>query len=289
MPAVESADAGANVQIRAPPPRGRSGAPASAGPNLFLVILLVALGALAVKMVLDRFAKSPAAAAESEEPWQPLQAATMQAQPGHLELAPQPGRPAILSPTPTPARPQARTPEVPFDVHELAPAAVGAAPPHMLGEHASRQDLVQFAKDHAAYYAAQGVPEPEAMLYISNKVREVVASQQRQRESHAARVAATPAPLPPPTRAAPSIESALPLVMKLTGDVPLAAAVGEERDEATGRRKKVSSESKEVEEYMRSRQTALGIDAAEDHTATTTAAPARSSAVSFQDPFETML
>lgn len=271
---------------------------ASSGPNLFLVLVLVALVALAVKSVLDRFAKSASSSSSSsdDDAWQPLQA-PLQPKPGREELLPQASRPQ-LSP-----KQHARTPEAPFDVQEFAPASVpAAAPPHVLGEHASRQDLVQFAKDHAAYYAAQGVPEPEAMLYISNKVREVVASQQRQRESAAAaRAAAAPPPLPPPmpvmvpARTAP-IESALPLVMKLTGDVPIAAAggsAGEERDEASGRRKKVSSESKEVEEYMRRRQSALGIDAPEDQSASVaapTSAPARTAAsVSFLDPFETML
>ena len=316
--AVEELSAGAPAAESVPPnsgsaqlsARGRGSGSASgstsrrasSGPNMMLVIVLVALVALAVKSVLDRFAKSASSSSSSsgdEDAWQPLQAPPLQPKPGREELLPQASRPQ-LSPLQ-----HARTPEAPFDVQEFAPAPVpAAAPPHVLGEHASRQDLVQFAKDHAAYYAAQGVPEPEAMLYISNKVREVVASQQRQRESAAAARAAAappllPAPMPilVPARTAPT-ESALPLVMKLTGDVPIAGAGGsasEERDEASGRRKKVSSESKEVEEYMRRRQSALGIDAQEDQSASAkaaaaAAAPARTAAaVSFVDPFETML
>jgi len=290
--------------LRAPrsTPRVRAG---SAGPNVLMILVLVALGALAVKLVLDRFSTSRTPELDMEDVLVKTSHAHVQEVPRPPTLPPQASRPQDIGPQPP--RPQARTPEAPFDVQEFAPAVVGRspAPPHVLGEHASRQDLVQFAKDHAAYYAAQGVPEPEAMLYISNKVREVVANQQRQRDAHANATAAAAAnaraalPLAPVRAAQP--QPALPLIMKLTGDVPIPGApvAAREETDVNGRRKKVSSESKEVEEYMRRRQNALGIDAAptDQRESIPASAPAsalssaspRTSSVSFQDPFETML
>ena len=176
---------------------------------------------------------------------------------------------------------QARKPETPFKVAEFQSAeAPLPVPPQPLGEQATRKDLVQFAKDHAAYYAAQGVPEHEAMLYIGNKVREVVASQRQREAPEAPRAApvalpqpaARPLPLPLPQ------PQPLPLVMKLTGDVPI---VTSEDLEPSGRRKKVSSESKEVEEYMRRRQNALGIESAAEEPSINRAQSA--------DPHETFL
>jgi len=176
----------------------------------------------------------------------------------------------------------ARKPDTPFEAAEFQSADAQPQAPQPLSEHASRSDLVQFAKEHAAYYAAQGVPEHEAMLYISNKVRDVVAMQQKQQEAREAARAARPAvPVVRPATAPP--EPPMPLVMKLTGTVPLAGHAAEPT-EPSGRRKKVSSESKEVEEYMRRRQSALGIDAPDEPPTA-----AHTSSVSFQDPFETML
>lgn len=186
--------------------------------------------------------------------------------------------PETAEPEPTfaPAH-AARLPEAPFawkDVESVAPEP--------LRPEATRADLVQFAKDHAAFYAAQGVPEQEAMVYITNKVREVVAHQNALQVQVTAPVREPPRevvvaqPLP-----APALPAAMPLVMKLTGPVPTSDS---EEYEQGGRRKKVSSEGKEVEEYMKRRQNALGVSEPVPH-----AVPVPSTQPSFHDPGETML
>lgn len=195
---------------------------------------------------------------------------------------------------------KARRPEEPFEWKELdvspkaaSATAAAAAPASEIPtpSNASREDLVQFARDHAAYYAAQGVPQQEAMVYISNKVREVVAAQEQRREAHLSAAARGPVPEPaPPVIVARPQPQPLPLVLKLQGPVPTTeTAADDEEYESGGRRKKVSSESKEVEEYMKRRQSALGSsEAGAAPHAATAAAHAERPKVSFDDN-ETML
>lgn len=171
----------------------------------------------------------------------------------------------------------ARTPEAPFAWDEIDAKHINrAAPipivPAQAPEKATREDLIQFAKDHAAFYAAQGVPEQEAMVYITNKVRQVV--EQQKQEQVVQVVEAVPAPKKSP------LPAPMPLVLKLSGPVPTSDGLDEL--DTSGRRKKVSSEGKEVEEYMKRRQNALGV------TESQVTSEARTS-VSFHDPGETML
>ena len=76
--------------------------------------------------------------------------------------------------------------------------------------------------------------------------------------------------------------------MKLRGPVPLSVAEDAESEyESGGKRKKVSSESKEVEEYMKRRQNALGGDAPTPPVSFS--APPSLISLASTDPGETML
>jgi hypothetical protein len=151
--------------------------------------------------------------------------------------------------------------ESPFSEEDIImnslPESYGLPPPANADVTASRKDLVQFAKDHASYYAAQGVPEQEAMVYITKSIREVVEAKQYENESNFERPQQQQQPLrhlPLPVATAPMSS------FKINGPLPL---VGRdkmiEEFDSGGRRKKMSSESKEVEEYMKRRQKTLGI------------------------------
>ena len=213
-------------------------------------------------------------------------------------------------------------PAIPFS------ASAAAAPPPVAAEYASaggvvlpthlpptaqREDLVRYAREQAAYYAAQGVPQQEALAYISQQLQGAMSAQATRAMSSGdgngesfQDMEAMGAEKPLSEQAAPATIDAsksasitvskqpilppqLPLVMPLTGIVPLSlprarestgllpkpAALSSAEDEGQvddrkmARKHKVSSESKEVQDYMKRRQQALGVeegsDAADDN------------------------
>lgn len=204
-----------------------------------------------------------------------------------------------------PKRPSSRT---------SAMSAIGAIsdihPPSDLPNNASREDLVKFAREHAAYYAAQGVPQHEAMVYITSKLSEFINSK----------------PAEPPTDSADNDEeyddtdvvvvspqtsskissprfvqgpvvpamTSLPLIEKLTSTfVPVTDESNETDFTSEGRRRKISSESKEVEEYMKRRQAVLKTDSNDTNEVANNAANNTANDLSMpmstSDPGETML
>jgi len=206
-------------------------------------------------------------------------------------------------------------------------AATAAATPPMSAEYASaggvvlpthlpptaqREDLVRYAREQAAYYAAQGVPQQEALAYISQQLQGAMSAQATRALSSGGGdgenfqdMEAMRAEKPLIEQAAPTTIDAsasvgtvsntvskqpilppqLPLVMPLTGIVPLslprarestglfskpaatsfsAEDEGQVDDRKMARKHKVSSESKEVQDYMKRRQQALGVEEGSD-------------------------
>jgi hypothetical protein len=163
------------------------------------------------------------------------------------------------------AAPNALAPEFPL--------AAGVVLPTHLPPTAQREDLVRYAREQAAYYAAQGVPQQEALAYISQQLQGAMSAQTTR--LNAAATAAEPLETldAPPLNEVrqPILPPQLPLVMPLTGIVPLSLPTARDAfaqdeqidDRKLARKHKVSSESKEVQDYMKRRQQALGVDEVE--------------------------
>ena len=239
-------------------------------------------------------------------------------------------------------------PSIPF-----VASAAAVAPPRVAADYAStggvvlpthlpptaqREDLVRYAREQAAYYAAQGVPQQEALAYISQQLQGAMSAQATRTLSNgdgdgesfqemgaelvgSASTTAIAESASVGTSAStsgskqPILPPQLPLVMPLTGIVPLslprarestgllakptasAEDEGQVDDRKMARKHKVSSESKEVQDYMKRRQQALGAEEGGDVVDDTARARDESKDVArnmgssgtFLDPQETLL
>jgi hypothetical protein len=146
--------------------------------------------------------------------------------------------------------------------------------------HSNREDLVRYAKEQAAFYAAQGVPEQEAMAYITRQLNDAVEAQKARNSRGSSeilhQVHQPKSALQPTTTAMTDQQHEMPLILPIVGDIPLSsgnlrtskpAPIHQHDDEdlpINGRKdanhkKRISAESAEVQDYMTRRREALGL------------------------------